>query len=258
MTTPRKIVLAAAVVLVALVGGGLYWFFQDDAPEEVNLEDATAGVEDDTTTTTTTATAGTDEPSTEDTSATSDDGDVSGIWTVDTETGDFDYESATGSFVGFRIQEELANIGAATAVGRTGDVTGTMEIDGTTVTDAAFEADLTTITTNESRRDSRVQDALETDQHPSATFELTEALELDDAVAGGEPTTVTAAGDLTIRGVTQPVDVELEAQLVGETVVVVGRTDIVFADFGIEVPSSPIVVSVEDQGVLELQLLLVR
>ena len=37
---------------------------------------------------------------------------------------------------------------------------------------------------------------------------------------------------------------------------VVGSIDITFADYGVSVPSSPIVVSAEDTGILELQLFL--
>jgi hypothetical protein len=50
----------------------------------------------------------------------------------------------------------------------------------------------------------------------------------------------------------------IEAQLVESTVVVVGSVDIVFADFDVAVPSAPAVVSAEDNGVLEVQLLLVK
>ena len=50
----------------------------------------------------------------------------------------------------------------------------------------------------------------------------------------------------------------LDAQLVEATVVVVGSTEIVFSDYGVTVPSAPIVVSVADRGTLELQLLLVK
>lgn len=50
----------------------------------------------------------------------------------------------------------------------------------------------------------------------------------------------------------------LEAQLVGSTVVAVGSTEIAFADYDVEVPSSPMVLSVDDHGTLELQLLLVK
>jgi hypothetical protein len=39
---------------------------------------------------------------------------------------------------------------------------------------------------------------------------------------------------------------------------VVGSTEIVFSDFDVEVPSAPVVVSADDRGVLELQLLFVR
>jgi hypothetical protein len=46
----------------------------------------------------------------------------------------------------------------------------------------------------------------------------------------------------------------IEAQLVDDNIVVVGSLDIVFADYGVSVPSAPIVVSAEDHGVVEFQL----
>ena len=46
--------------------------------------------------------------------------------------------------------------------------------------------------------------------------------------------------------------------LVGDTIVMTASTQITFSDYGVEVPSSPIVLSVDDVGTLELQLLLVR
>lgn len=72
------------------------------------------------------------------------------------------------------------------------------------------------------------------------------------------PTRATAVGELTIHDVTQPAEFALEAQLVNGTVVVVGSTDVVFSDHDVEVPSSPIVLSVEDHGTLELQLLFTK
>ena len=241
MRTPLKLVLVAVVVAVLAAGVGIWWFFKDDAPAKVSLDAAIESV----TSTTGDADAG-------------DGAGVAGTWTVDTTSGDFDFESATGTFAGFRIQEELASIGSTTAVGRTGDVTGSMTIDGTTVTDATFEVDLTTITTNEERRDDRVQEALETGEFPTGTFTLTQPIELGDGADGGAPVQVTALGDLTIHGVTKPIEMAIEAQLVDATIVVVGSTDVVFSDYGVEVPQSQIVLSVEDHGVLELQLLLVK
>ena len=239
MSKRLKIIIAAVVVVAAVAAGGLYWFFKDDAPAPVSLEAATESVTD-TTSATTTATG------------------VDGTWNVDTSTGDFDYESATGTFAGFRVEEELAVIGSTTAVGRTGDVSGTMTIDGTSVTDATFEIDLTSITTNESRRDDNVQSALETNEFPTATFTLTEPIELGADADSGRTVSVVAVGDLTIHGVTKSVEFPLEAKLVNGTVVVVGSLDIKFSDYDVETPTSAAVLSVEDHGQLELQLLLVQ
>lgn len=242
------IVALAAVVLVALAATAAVWFLRDDAPDEVDLDDAVGAIAEPTT-----SVEG------EDTlSDTVPDGDISGTWTVDSETGEFDYESATGSFAGFRIDEELAGIGATEAVGRTGNLTGAVVIDRTSVISADVEVDMTTISTNESRRDGRVQSALGTEQFPTATFSLTEPIELGEDAASGEPVSVTATGDLTIHGVTRRVQIPMEARLVQGTIVIVGSTEITFADFDVEVPSAPVVVSVSDVGTLELQLLLTR
>jgi polyisoprenoid-binding protein YceI len=239
MSSRAKVLIAAAIVIVVLVGGGLWWYLKDDAPEAVSLDAAVDQVDGGAATDTTEAGSA-----------------IDGTWTIDAETGAFDFETATGTFAGFRVNEELAGIGAATAVGRTGDVTGDFTVQGTTVTEASFEVDLTTITTNESRRDNRVQDALETSRFPTATFTLTEPLELGDEAADGQSVSVTAAGDLTIHGETQKVDFPLEAQLVDGTVVLVGSLDLTFSDYGVEAPTSPIALSVDDNGILELQFLL--
>jgi len=50
----------------------------------------------------------------------------------------------------------------------------------------------------------------------------------------------------------------LQAQLTGDTIVVVGSLDVVFSDFGITAPTAPVVVSVEDHGQIELQLFFTR
>ena len=65
---------------------------------------------------------------------------------------------------------------------------------------------------------------------------------------------VTVPGELTIHGVSIPVEAEMEAQVVGDVVVVVGRLPLDFTEFGITMPRAPIVVSVEDAGSLEWQL----
>jgi polyisoprenoid-binding protein YceI len=244
----KELVLVAAGVVVALVllaGAGLAWFFRGDEPAAADLETAAAGV----------AAAGSSSTTAGSSSATAG---VAGTWTVDTSTGGFDFDRATGTFAGFRISENLQSVGSTTAVGRTGDVTGQVTIDGTKVTAATFTVDLTTITTNERRRDDKVQRALETSSFPTATFVLTSPIDLGDAAASGSAVSVTAQGDLTIHGVTKAVSLPIEAKLVNGTIVLVGSTDLTFSDYGVQVPTSPVVLSVDDHGTLEVQLLLVR
>jgi polyisoprenoid-binding protein YceI len=223
--------LSALAVVVIALGAFVWWFFRDDAPDSVSIGAAAAQVQD----------------------AAAETG-LAGTWSVDTSIGEFNYEDSTGTFVGFRVEEELTGIGSTTAVGRTPEISGTLTIEGTTVTAVTIEADMTAITTNESRRDDKVQSALDTGEFPTATFVLTEPIELGDAANSGESVSVAAVGELTIRGVTTPATIPLEAQLVGDNIVVVGSLDIVFADYGVSVPSAPVVLSAEDEGVVELQL----
>ncbi|MCY3894228.1 MAG: YceI family protein [Acidimicrobiaceae bacterium] len=183
---------------------------------------------------------------------------LDGMWAVDAETGEFTLEDATGSFAGFRVDEELARIGAFTAVGRTGDVSGSLVIAEESVTSVEIQVDLTTLRTDDSRRDGAIQRALRTSQHPTATFSLTEELSIDGAAEAGRAVTLSAAGDLTVNGITQPVTVDIEAQLVGSVIAAVGSVEITFADFDVTVPQVPIVLSAEDHGIMEFQLLFRR
>jgi len=243
MRTPIKVLIGVSALVLVLAGAGVWWFLRDDSPAEVDLQTAVQSVSTTTTASGSTATAA---------------GGIAGTWSVDNTTGDFDYESATGTFAGFRIGENLAAIGSTTAVGRTGDVTGSITIDGSTLTAATFEVDLTTITTNESRRDDKVQSALDTGTFPTATFTLTTPVDLGADAATGAAQNVAVVGDLTIHGVTKSVELALDAQLVNGTVVVVGSTDLTFSDYGVAVPTSPVVLSADDHGTLEVQILLTR
>ena len=250
MATRTKVIIGVLLVAAVAVGGGLYLFFSGDEPDEASLDGALAGL--------TTTTSGDTTASTVPADAEAAPDGVDGTWTVDSATGDFDFESATGTFAGFRIQENLAGIGATEAVGRTGDVSGTMTIEGTTVTAASFEVDLSTITSNDSRRNDRIQEALETGDFPTATFELTSPIELGADAASGTAVSVTAAGNLTIHGTTKSVEFPLEAKLSGGRVAVAGSLEGDFADYGVQGPRSQVVVSVEDHGPIELQLLLTK
>jgi polyisoprenoid-binding protein YceI len=258
-------IAGGVVVLGALAGIGIWYFFKDDAPPAPTREAAVEALDEATTPSTAgdaavlPSAAEVTDPAAVDSTIpqTGTAGATTGIaatWTVDTSIQPFSFEDSTGTFVGFRVEEELTGIGSATAVGRTPEIAGTMTIDGTTVTAVSIEANMDAITTNDSRRDDNARGALGTDEFPVATFVLTQPIELGESAASGEPVQVTAIGDLTIHGMTNPVEIPLEAQLVDGVVVVVGTVEVVFADYGVSVPDAPIVVSAEDHGIIELQL----
>ena len=253
----------AATAILVIAGAGLwYLFFRPAGPAPVSLGSASpalvAEATPDPTADPTTETASEDPAASPAESAAAPAGDgVSGTWTVDPSIGSF--SDFTSSFVGYRVQETLASIGATEAVGRTPDVTGSITIDGSTITAADFTADLSTLQSDDDRRDGQLrQQALETGQFPQATFVLTQPIALDSVPADGETIDVTATGDLTLHGVTNSVQIPLQARLDGDVIVVVGSLPIAFADYGIQPPQSMMVLSVEDNGVMELQLQLTR
>ncbi len=179
-------------------------------------------------------------------------GGIDGTWKVDPAIQGSD---GSTSFVGYRVQEELAGFGANTAVGRTSAVTGSMTIAGTQVTDATFEADLTGLTSDDQNRDRQLgNQGIQTNQFPTATFKLTSPIDLGSVPADGQEVSVTAKGQLTLHGVTKDVEIPLKAKLSGDVIVVGGSLPIAFADYNIEKPNSFKVLSIDDTGTMELQL----
>jgi len=82
---------------------------------------------------------------------------------------------------------------------------------------------------------------------------LTEPADLGEEAAAGELVNVSAVGELTINGVTNTVEIPLQAQLVDGKILVTGSTELLFADYGVIAPTAPVVLSVEDHGILEFQ-----
>lgn len=184
---------------------------------------------------------------------------LTGVWTVQVaeDAGDLQGEP-TVSFAGFRVDEVLNSIGDFTAVGRTADVSGSIELSDTALVAATVEVTMSTLRTDNSFRDGRIYGALNTSEFPKAIFTLAEPVELPAGMADGEQFSGSAEGDLTIKGVTNRVAFDLQAQLVGDIIVAVGSSDVVFSDYGVTAPTAPVVVSVEDHGIMEFQLLFTR
>ncbi len=222
------------LVLGAIVGGtyGIWYvFFKPSGPPAVGASDQPAA-----------SISGLAVPATAD-----------GTWTVDTSIGSL--ADGSGSFVGYRVQEQLASIGGNSAVGRTSDVPGSLTLQGTTITAVEVTAHLSTLTSDDDRRDGQLKrQALETAKFPDATFTLTRPIELGSLPADGATLSATATGKLTLHGVTKEVSIGLKGTRRGGLMTVTGSMTIAFADFNIEPPSSFAVLSVDDHGVMELQL----
>ena len=276
LSRPRLVIAAvlAAVLVAVVAAGGWYFFIRDDAPPPVSIEGAVASTQATATATpastpaastpTATATAeatptrtataaptptATPTPAatpTAEAATTRPEGDLTGVWTL-SDRGE--------SFAGYRVREELATIGATTAAGRTSAISAALEFDGSAITAVDVEVDMTQLQSDQSRRDGALrQQAIETNTYPTASFVLTKPIPLDAVPAEGETISVTAVGDLTLHGVTRQVEIPLEGQLTDGLVVVIASIEIVFADYDIEKPRAGIVISVEDRGIMEFQL----
>ena len=134
-------------------------------------------------------------------------------------------------------------------------VTGSLVLASASIASVEVTADMTRLESDDNRRDGRLREqAIETDEFPTATFRLTAPIELGSAPAEGVKLTATATGELTLHGETRAVTVPLEAILHGDVVTVTGSIEILFADYAIERPTSFLVLSIEDHGIMEFQL----
>lgn len=249
MTISRRsplVLILAGLVLLGIIGGaaGLAYLFLRPAPPAAVGATASPGASQPASTAAVlpTGAAGTIGP-----------GGLDGTWTIDTSIGSF--TDFTSSFVGYRVNETFTGNRANTAVGRTPTVSGTLTLDGTSIVAVDVMADLTDLKSDDDRRDGRLRDqAIETGQFPTATFRLTSPIDLGSVPVDGSTVTANATGEFTLHGVTKTVTLPIEAMLSGDVVTVTGSLDIAFADYGIEQPTSFLVLSIEDHGVMELQL----
>jgi polyisoprenoid-binding protein YceI len=225
-------VVGIAVVALAVAGFLVFQVFSGDAPPEAALSNASV------------------DPSASGT------GDLDGTWSLDTTTGSLDDGSAT--FAGYRVQEELSTIGTHDAVARTQQVTGST-LSGSEVTALDISVDTTTLTSDDERRDNQLRErGLETDAFPTATFSPTEPIQVGKVPAPGETIEATAKGDLTLHGVTKQVSVPVQGLWTEDQIEVAGSADIAITDYGIQLPTGFIVLSIADTGTIEFHLLFQR
>jgi polyisoprenoid-binding protein YceI len=249
-----KWAVIGVVAAVVLVFGAIFVYanFINDSPDaldESDLSDALTGtvpeVSDpavsDTTTSpaTTDATTGTTATTVADTPA------ASGF--------DGDWVPTPASEFGYRVEEVLAGVNT-TAVGRSNEIEGLLTIEGTSATVVDITVQVENITSDDSRRDGQFRGRImNAEEFPTAEFRITEPIEFGEIPEGDEQVVATATGELTLRGVTNPVTFDVTAQTTDGRIGVLGSIPVLFEDYGIENPSFG-VVATEDNGLVEFVL----
>jgi polyisoprenoid-binding protein YceI len=259
VTRGKKVLLwigGAVVALVLLVVGGTWVYIhliKDDPPAKLTLEtgdtsaSASSTPSSDSSSSTTGASAGAASTTTP----------AAPSGAASSESIDGSWAASDQSLLGYRVKEVL--FGQSTeAVGRTNAITGSLSVAGSTVEKGDFTVDMTTVTSDSGNRDRQFQGRImDTSTFPTATFTLTQPIELGSVPAEGEAVTASATGDLTLHGTTKSVTFDVQAQLKDGTIEVNGTIPIVFADYGIPNPSfGP--ASTEDNGVLEFLLVFTK
>jgi polyisoprenoid-binding protein YceI len=225
----------AGVAVVALAAGGAYVYFFSglrSSPSPLALSTPTASA------------------------SAAPAGGLAGTWTV-----------TTGSVAGYRVKELfVGETSKHEAVAQTSTVSGSLTVGGDPsgyqVTGITFTAALTGLHSVDSvagrnvvQRDSYVSRQMNLQQFPDATF--TASSGSVPATDGSGPVDVSAAGKLTIHGVTKNVAVTARAQLNGGKIEIVGNLSIDMTDYGVSPPSVPFT-TVDSQVTIEFQLFLTK
>ena len=141
-------------------------------------------------------------------------------------------------------------------VGRTRDVSGSLVVSGRQVASATFRIDLAAVKVNGKTQPQFVT-SLHTGRFPVATFTLASPATFGTSLASGGSVRVTAAGQLSLNGVTRPVTVTVSGRRDGAALEVAGSIPVAFSRWGIKGPGGlGFLGSLADRGVAEFVLTL--
>lgn len=226
----KKLVIGLVVVVLV---GVVAWFAYDnlygsDAEDEFTLDEVVP-----------TSVAGDDSDD-----AAAAPSDLAGTWEV-----------VAPSEAGYRIVED-ALTSEKVVTGRTTSVTGTVVLSPTSLESAEITVDMASVTSDQPLRDTAFRDVLlDTAQFPTAVFEQDAPVDVE-VPAEGETLAIEVPGTLRLKGVEQPATASIEGVVVDGVVTLVGTVEVVLADFGIEPPSIPNVLTARDTGQIEFKLVL--
>lgn len=158
----------------------------------------------------------------------------------------------------YRVREQLVNVSLPNdAIGETDQISGSITVNSDGTIDPAssqFVVDLSTLKSDQDRRDNFLrQNVLQTDQYATATFVPKSASGLTWPLAESGEVQFQLVGDLTIRDVNKEVTWDVTGNINGTQGSGLAKTAFTFADFNLEQPRVPVVLSIEDNIVLEVE-----
>ena len=167
-----------------------------------------------------------------------------------------EYEGITfvvsgGSEATFTVEEQLARLPLPNdAVMRTTTLSGEVHLDGR---ESVIQIDLHSMSSDQEFRDRYVRTRMFGD-HQFATFTVPDVGPLPEGLDSGETSTTQINGSLDIRGITVPMEFEIEARDDGSELFILGRTTFTWQQLDIPPPTASVVVSIEDDVRVEVLL----
>ncbi len=157
----------------------------------------------------------------------------------------------------YRVREQLAgNDLPSDAIGRTSELSGSIMLADSGAVVAAeskIVIDMATFTSDDSRRDNFTRrTTLAVRQFPTADFVLTGLTGLDFPLPTSGSVEFTLAGEMTLHGVMQEVEWAASATFTPDSFSGTATMPFTFTQYGMEPPRAPILLSVDDNGVMEL------
>ena len=167
-----------------------------------------------------------------------------------------EYEGITfvvsgGSEATFTVEEQLARLPLPNdAVMRTTTLSGEVHLDGR---ESRIQIDLHTLVSDQEFRDGYVRNRM-FGGHQFATFNVPDVGPLPEGMDSGGQVTTQVSGSLDIRGITVPMEFDIEARDDGSELFILGRTTFTWQQLDIPPPTAQVVVSIEDDVRVEVLL----
>lgn len=158
----------------------------------------------------------------------------------------------------FFADEKIARLPLpSTAKGATKDIEGSFYIGPTgldTSMESKFTVDLTTLKSDQSRRDEQVHNrGLETAKYPKATFVATKLDGYPAEFPAGQEVAMKLTGTLDLHGVKKEVTWDVKMKKEGNAISALATINFLYADFNIPVLNIAGMVTVEDDVTLQVQ-----